>query len=124
MKNGVSCSRVSLKTLQNVLETGENDAAQARAFQDRLTIIGVDAELERSLIVERVLAGMRRARLEGQHIGRNPLALDDAAIQRDRQDGQSVRQIAKGHRVSTATIQRVLRKHPVPAPIQILNKTA
>ena len=74
--------------------------------------------------MERVRAGMRRARLEGQHIGLTPLVLDDAAIQQDRQDGQSLRQIAKGHRVSTATIQRVLRKHPVQAQVQILDKTA
>jgi DNA invertase Pin-like site-specific DNA recombinase len=74
-------------------------------------IIGAIAELERSLIVERVRAGMRRARLEGQHIGRQPLVLDNAAIQQDRQRGQSLREIAKGHRISTATVQRVLRKH-------------
>ena len=37
-----------------------------------VVIIGAIAELERSLIVERVRAGMRRARLEGQHIGRQP----------------------------------------------------
>ena len=36
-----------------------------------VVIIGAIAELERSLIVERVRAGMRRARLEGQHIGRS-----------------------------------------------------
>ncbi|MGA2890501.1 MAG: recombinase family protein [Terracidiphilus sp.] len=74
-------------------------------------IIGAIAELERSLIIERVRAGMRRARLEGRHIGRNPLELDHAGIQRDRCQGQSLRQIAKSHRVSTATIQRVLREH-------------
>jgi DNA invertase Pin-like site-specific DNA recombinase len=74
-------------------------------------IIGAIAELERSLIVERVRAGMRRARLEGRHIGRNPLELDHAGIQRDRGQGQSLRQIAKGHRISTATVQRVLRMH-------------
>ena len=73
-------------------------------------IVGAVAELERSLIVERVRAGMRRARLEGQRIGRAPLVLDSIAIQQDRQRGQSIRQIAKGHSVSTATIQRVLRK--------------
>ncbi|MGA8086910.1 MAG: recombinase family protein [Terracidiphilus sp.] len=73
-------------------------------------IIAAIAELERSLIVERVRAGMRRARLEGQRIGRTPLILDSAAIQQDRQRGLSIRQIAKGHSVSTATIQRVLRK--------------
>src|SRR5450631_2445649 len=33
-----------------------------------IVIIGAIAELERSLIVERVRAGMRRARLEGQRI--------------------------------------------------------
>jgi len=78
-------------------------------------IIGAIAELERSLIVERVRAGMRRARLDGQHIGRQALVLDSAAIQQDRQRGQSLREIAKGHRVSTATVQRVLRKH-APTP--------
>jgi len=76
-----------------------------------IIIVGAVAELERNLIIERVRAGMRRARLEGRHIGRNPLELDHAAIQRDRRQGQSLRQIAKGHRVSAATVQRVLREH-------------
>jgi DNA invertase Pin-like site-specific DNA recombinase len=76
-----------------------------------VVIIGAVAELERNLIIERVRAGMRRARLEGRHIGRNPLELDHAGIQRDRCQGQSLRQIAKGHRISTATVQRVLREH-------------
>jgi DNA invertase Pin-like site-specific DNA recombinase len=89
-----------------------------------VVIIGAIAELERSLIVERVRAGMRRARLEGQRIGRAPLELDHGAIQQDRLHGQSIRQIARGHSVSTATIQRVLRKQPVQAEIQILEKTA
>ena len=91
-----------------------------------VVIIGAIAELERSLIVERVRAGMRRARLEGQRIGRAPLVLDDEAIQQDRRQGQSIRQIARGHSVSTATIQRVLRKQPVQAQAQVhvLDKTA
>jgi DNA invertase Pin-like site-specific DNA recombinase len=76
-----------------------------------VVIIGAIAELERNLIVERVRAGMRRARLDGTRIGRAPLVLDSLAIQQDRQRGQSIRQIAKGHRISTATVQRVLRKH-------------
>ena len=88
-------------------------------------IIGAVAELERNLIIERVRAGMRRARLEGQHIGRNPLVLDNAAIQRDREHGQSLRQIAKGHRVSTATVQRVLRKLPPQVQgLEVLEKSA
>ena len=76
-----------------------------------IVIVSAVAELERSLIVERVRAGMRRARLEGQHIGRTPLVLDNLAIQQDRQRGQSLREIARGHKISTATVQRVLRKH-------------
>jgi DNA invertase Pin-like site-specific DNA recombinase len=35
-----------------------------------VVIIGAIAELEHSLIVERVRSGMRRARFEGRHIGR------------------------------------------------------
>ena len=65
-----------------------------------VVIVGAIAELERSLIVERVRAGMRRARLEGQHIGRRPLEIDRAAILRDRQRGQSLGQLARTYQVS------------------------
>lgn len=41
-----------------------------------VVIVGAIAELERSLIVERVRAGMRYARLEGRQIGRKPLNVD------------------------------------------------
>jgi DNA invertase Pin-like site-specific DNA recombinase len=90
-----------------------------------VVIIGAIAELERNLIIERVRAGMRRARLEGRSIGRRPLTLDNAAILRDRCQGQSLRQIAKGHRISTATVQRVLRMPPAQAQIlEELDKSA
>jgi DNA invertase Pin-like site-specific DNA recombinase len=73
-----------------------------------VVIIGAIAELERSLIVERVRAGMRRAKLEGRHIGRKALVLDRAAILRDRQQGHSRGQLAKSYLVSRTTIHRVL----------------
>jgi len=76
-----------------------------------VVIIGAIAELERNLIIERVRAGMRRARLEGRRIGRQPLELDRAAILRDRERGQSLGQLAQSYRVSRATIHRVLRQH-------------
>ena len=60
-----------------------------------VVIIGAIAELERNLIFERVRAGMRRARLEGRHIGRRPLDLDCESILRDRQRGRSLGQIAR-----------------------------
>lgn len=75
-----------------------------------VVIIGAIAELERSLIVERVRAGMRRARLEGRHIGRPPLEFDRAAILRDRQRGHSLGQLAKTYAVSRATVYRVLHE--------------
>jgi DNA invertase Pin-like site-specific DNA recombinase len=76
-----------------------------------MTIVAAIAELERSLIVERVKAGLRRARLEGRHIGRKPLDLDTVAIIGDRARGLSFRRIAKLHQISTATVRRVLRAH-------------
>jgi DNA invertase Pin-like site-specific DNA recombinase len=77
-----------------------------------VVIIGAIAELERNLIVERVKAGMRRAKLEGRHIGRQPLQVDREAIRCDRRLGQSLRQIARCHRISTATVRRVLANQP------------
>ncbi len=73
-------------------------------------IIGAIAELERSLIVERVRAGMRRARLEGRHIGRKPLTIDREALLRERAHGRSLSQLAATFRASRATISRELKK--------------
>ena len=74
-----------------------------------VVIIGAIAELERNLIIERVRAGMRRAKLEGRPIGRQPLDLDREAIVRDRQRGQSLGQIAKTYHVSRTTVHRMVQ---------------
>jgi DNA invertase Pin-like site-specific DNA recombinase len=74
-----------------------------------VVIVSAIAELERSLIIERVRAGMRRARLEGRRIGRPALRLDRDQILRARQQGQSLSQLAKTHQVSRTTILRCLR---------------
>jgi DNA invertase Pin-like site-specific DNA recombinase len=84
-----------------------------------VVIIGAIAELERNLIIERVRAGIRRARLARRHIGRNPLVLDQNAIRRDRAHGYSLREIAKTHRISTATVQRVLKQPNSTAQEQV-----
>jgi len=73
-------------------------------------IVGAIAELERNLIIERVRAGMRRARLEGRHIGRIPLTLDRTSILQHRAHGQSLSQIAKTFQISRATVSRVLKQ--------------
>ena len=76
-----------------------------------LVILSAVAELERNLIVERVRSGMRRARLEGQHIGRPKLIVDRDAVIRDRRRGCSIRQIAKLHRLSRTSVCRVLEEN-------------
>ena len=73
-------------------------------------IVGAVAELERNLIVERVRAGMRRAKLEGQHIGRPRLNFDREALLRDRAHGFSLRELSKIHRLSRTSITRALRQ--------------
>jgi DNA invertase Pin-like site-specific DNA recombinase len=77
-----------------------------------IVIIGAIAELERNLIVERVRAGMRRARLEGQRIGRPRLVVDRQALARDRARGQSLTQLAKSYRISRASVVRCLQQKP------------
>ncbi len=75
-----------------------------------VVIIGAIAELERSLIVERVRAGMRRARLEGQRLGRPPLQIDRDALVRDRARGCSFGQLAKMHAISRTSVIRALQQ--------------
>ena len=74
-----------------------------------VVIIGAIAELERNLIIERVRAGMRRAKLEGRQIGRRPLVVDREALLRDRARGQSLTQLAKSYRISRASVVRLLK---------------
>ncbi len=72
-----------------------------------LTIVGAISELERSLIVERVRAGMRRAKLEGRRIGRAPLDINRQQVVADRLSGMSLSSVAKKYHVSRATVCRL-----------------
>jgi DNA invertase Pin-like site-specific DNA recombinase len=75
-----------------------------------IVIIGAIAELERNLIIERVRAGMRRAKLEGRRLGRPPLEIDREAVLRDRARGHSLTEMAKTHRISRASVVRVIQQ--------------
>lgn len=75
-----------------------------------ITLIGSIAELERSILVERIRAGMRRARMDGQRLGRAPLDIDHDALVRDRQRGMSLTCVAKKYRVSRASVVRFVRE--------------
>ena len=87
-----------------------------------VVIVGAIAELERSLIVERVKAGMRRAKLEGRQIGRKPLDIDREQVVRDRFSGMSLSQVAKKHRISRASVCRLMKE--CGATAHPLNKAA
>ena len=84
-----------------------------------VVIIGAIAELERNLIVERVKAGLRRARLEGRRIGRPSLGVDREALGRDRERGLSLTELAELHHVSKSTVSRALSqaRRGVPKPL-------
>src|SRR6266404_3213319 len=69
-----------------------------------VVIVGAIAQVERQAIVERVKAGMRRARIEGRQIGRAPLKIDRQQVVRDRRSGLSLTQVAKKHRISRASV--------------------
>ncbi len=95
-----------------------------------VVIISAIAELERSLIVERVRAGLRRAKLEGRRLGRPPLLVDREAVLRDRQQGLSISQLAKQHGIAETSVRRLLRqskstppKTLVPPPSQATENT-
>ena len=72
------------------------------------TIVAAVAELERSIIAERVKAGVARAREKGKRLGRPTGSKVDAAkVGRLLAEGQSYRQTAKALGCSAGTIHRL-----------------
>jgi DNA invertase Pin-like site-specific DNA recombinase len=70
------------------------------------TVLGAVAELERSLIVERVRAGLRNARAKGKRLGRPRAILDTSKIAELRRQGRSWRAIARQMGASSRTCRR------------------
>jgi DNA invertase Pin-like site-specific DNA recombinase len=75
-----------------------------------LTLIGSIAELESTLIRERVLAGMRRAKLDGVRIGRAPMNIDRPAIVRDRLSGMTLTAVSKKWGVSRSLVCKLVNR--------------
>jgi DNA invertase Pin-like site-specific DNA recombinase len=71
------------------------------------TVLGAVAELERSLIRERVKAGLRNAKAKGKHVGRPKLSLDGSQIARLRSQGLSWLTIGKRLGVGEGTVRRI-----------------
>ena len=72
------------------------------------TVLGAVAELERSLIVERVRAGLRNARAKGKTLGRPRVGVDAASIGRLRAQGCSIREIADELGYSRSLVHKTL----------------
>ncbi len=70
------------------------------------TVLGAVAELERSLIVERVKAGLRNARAKGKRLGRPSKAVDASTVARLRGQGVTWRAIAEQLGVGVGTLYR------------------
>lgn len=88
-------------------ENIDTSGAMGRLF---VTLIGCIAELEADLIKERIRAGMRRRKLEGFALGRQPLQVDHAALVRDRLAGMSLTDTARKYSVSRASVVRFVRE--------------
>ncbi|MGC2331652.1 MAG: recombinase family protein [Candidatus Acidiferrales bacterium] len=72
------------------------------------TVLGAVAELERSLIAERVRAGLRNARAKGTRLGRPRSALDTPRALRMRAQGRTIREIADALGVSRSLVHKTL----------------
>ena len=76
-----------------------------------LQMMGVFAEFERSMIQERVRAGLRRAVDEGKQLGRPRIDADlEQRIRDALKAGETIRGAAERFNVNPSTVQRVSRR--------------
>lgn len=74
-----------------------------------LNMCGVFAEFEREMIVERVNAGLRRARAQGKRLGRPPVGHHiETAVRQLRRRGTGIRAIARELNIGVSVVQRVV----------------
>jgi DNA invertase Pin-like site-specific DNA recombinase len=74
------------------------------------TVLGAVAELERSLICERVKAGLRNARAKGKRLGRPRTYVNLGQIAELRASGASWQAIAKKLKVGVGTVHRAAQR--------------
>ncbi len=89
----------------------QNLDTQTAAGKMLFSMCGVFAEFERSLIQERVKAGLARARAAGKQFGRPRIAAEkEKAIQTALTQGATARSIAFNQKVGVATVYRVFKE--------------
>jgi len=70
---------------------------------------GVFAEFERSIIQDRVRAGLARARAEGKRLGRPTVSTKvERAVRAQRRKGKGIKKIARELGIGTGTVQRIV----------------
>jgi len=74
------------------------------------TIIAAMAELERDVLRERVIAGVRRAQAAGKHCGRPKVEMDLRPAQALLREGRSLKETSRILGVSRNTLRRRLRE--------------
>jgi len=74
------------------------------------TILASVAEMERSVTVERIKAGLRHAKTKGHLPGKKRQTLDLGAIRERITGGESLRQVAASLKVSPALLSKRLRE--------------
>lgn len=74
------------------------------------TVLGAVAELERSLIAERVRAGLRNARAKGKRLGRPPAQFNAGRVMALRRSVASWAKIAARLGIGRATAQRAMQR--------------
>ena len=100
----VHAKKVNLYLHQQGLDT--STPAGTAMFQ----MMGIFAEFERSMIVERVKAGLNRARALGVRLGRPVASAKPDEVASLKEQGLSVPDIAKQLRCSRSTVKRRLRE--------------
>lgn len=111
----------SVSHLLRALETFKAQGIEFVSFSEQMdtstpagkmvfTVLGAVAELERSLIVERVKAGLRNARAKGKRLGRPQVILDASKITSLREAGRSWPQIAKQLGCGVGTAHRAYQE--------------
>jgi DNA invertase Pin-like site-specific DNA recombinase len=88
-------------------ENIDTSGAMGRLF---CTLLSSISELELDLIKERIRAGMRRRKLEGFKLGRQPIEVNHAALVADRLSGMSLTNVAKKYGCSRASVVRFVRE--------------
>jgi DNA invertase Pin-like site-specific DNA recombinase len=74
------------------------------------TVLGAVAELERSLIQERVKAGLRNAKAKGKRLGRPRTEVDETEIKALRAAGASWRVVAEKLGLGVGTVHRIAQR--------------